>query len=596
MKKGIKGRFAILGLALFLSVVTGFPSSSLSAGSFPVNFYYEKYVSKGDLVYMETVSVRELLNHLKSFYLALRGDEGANELMMLGPTLQKEIGINPMDPEALKKIGINIAAPLGMVVKEADLSADPLQPGKKLKKMVKGFIVFLPARNSKTLYDYFRLMLARKDEMNQKAGKAPANFKEIQKNKLFGSETRRVFVARGDKFVVVADNQENALRYTAKSSSPISADPKFVLFKKESRRHYGAMKNISMMFNWNQSEVDLTGLAAKKPTEFVTGMNFNLALAKELAENVTGSGGIGIINADGISYKSLTLYRAGYMTDSSKMYPKIILKEGRPLLADYMRINPVFYLNLKVNFPEFLNMMGMMDPNFKKQMEAMQTETKTKIGMDINEDFFQNIQGSITLLLSEFPPNGKMMNELANWQGSLSVGYKKEKAAVLKQFIEKMFAESEKTDKNMRLKSAKMGSGVLYTIENEKTLPKPPGDQSPPVKKVEYFYLYMGEEEAIMSFNREHIDTVLKAVKGATLMGSLLKISPTDQNRTKVVFYLNVDAVRVFVTRTPLAFMAMPVLPYVQNIDNFHITATEGKDLFLSEMNLRLKKTRVKGK
>ena len=114
----------------------------------PAEHVSVKDSKKKILLFFETNSIQNTLSNLKSFYFSLRKQAKTKEIEwnFLVQLVTSRIGINLLDINTLKKIGVNTRGKLGMVIYHS------LQKSLQ-KKPVK---ILIPINNSKKFYTYLK--------------------------------------------------------------------------------------------------------------------------------------------------------------------------------------------------------------------------------------------------------------------------------------------------------------------------------------------------------------------------------------------------------------------------------------------------------
>ncbi|MBP7584192.1 MAG: hypothetical protein KBA61_09180 [Spirochaetes bacterium] len=625
-----KTRFCIclICAAAWSALVTGSAAAA--------RFEYAPFVPADDRIYVETAPLSGFMGDVKKFYAALRGPQAENEIMLLGNALRAKIGINPMDPDHLNAAGVQADRPLGMAFEKIDAlskKAVPAINAPKAQDTPGEWTVFLPSRNSATLYKNLKLLFEkRKAEpprgaASQQQQEGPP-VRELVRGSLFQVGEGKMFVGKGGSFVVLASSKKRAVISVKKSRRPLAEIDEFLAFKKHISSRYKDTGATMLSY------VNNKGIGAAYLNQILSGDKGKGAaenpIVAESRQNLLCEAGVWMMDAAGLRVHNDSLYAQGYLSDMEKVLPLILNNRRTGVSADHYGKIPAAYANLNFSVNGLMRIIEKLQPDAMRSFDSMNQQFKSGTGKDLRADLIESATGNISLLMTKLPDFNDSQ-AIEKWDMSIHLGYRPEKRADISAIFG-IIADSEtKRGGDTRYEKQKIGGEDVWAITTVKQVKQPVRDrmpknqdpwnqqnqqqlqnqqqqqqqdqqqaqdqqqnqqQVPPATVSTTTYLHLGTDEAVLSFSKKYLEVMLpKKFEriGEPIATRLMGVGPRDLDRTYLLAYLRVDAVIEFLKTSPFIFFAAPVMPYIQNMSDISVASKHEGDVIYSTFNLKLK-------
>ena len=559
-----------------------------------------EHASGKDAVYIEGTSLADSLPVLKKIVSRFAG-EGL--WSMLAATAEQEIGFNPLDLNALEKNGFDTKSSWGISV-EVDTNMTPSTAKSP------SWAILIPVGNSSNAYAFLKTILMPKPEEappvseNPEEKPAPSPVKETEPGNVLslGYENNPAFVVRGSNFIVWSNNLEKA-KSSLKKQSPSVGEQTYYREMRKYLTEYNDNKLPFVAFYMNPSALSgmvkmqtafLQGLQSglQPPVESIDGAELppaanapiideNSPYMKELTESIRAAGGSFIVTSDKVGFHFAYKYAPGYLSDMTKVYPRMMNVKTTALSADLLAKTPIAYLMFKFNLMEILNMLKSITPEFNKQYSGMIADGQQALGMNVEEKLFASLRGNHTLYLANIPSEDKLKKYDA-WEGAYSFGIKNGTAQnwlnALKA-AEKIAKNSEKSkSKKTTFKYETTPEGKIAIVTNPNGFDKK--------QKPQPIVFFFGENEIVISNSKANALNALK--KGSVnLSNRLLKL---NYDSTTGIFYINLDQIAKSMMKGASAALLKPYKAMLDQLSHFSVYSNINGDFAASETVLQLKK------
>jgi hypothetical protein len=592
---------------------------ALPGRSAAAQFEYAGFVSADDRVYIETAPLGRFMGDVKKFYSALRGQQSANELLMLGNAMRAKMGINPMDPAHLNAAGVSADRPLALAFENINAFSrkKPAVPasGKQAIVSPDQWTMFMPARDSAALYKNLKLLFekvkkpAAQGGIPQQQQQAGPAVKEITRGRLFQMSDGSLFVGRGGSFVVMASSKKRALSSLKEAARPLSKSGEFIAFTQHVSSKYGN-GNATML-----SYVNNKGMGAAYLNQFLSAGQGKAAVQNpiiaESRENLLGESGVWMMDDRGMRIHNDSLYAPGFLADVTKMLPVLINNPRVSMNGDHYGNIPAAYGSISLSVNGLMKVIETIQPENMQKFNMMNQQFKAGTGKDLRKDLFENATGSVSMLLAKLPDfnNSQAVDK---WDMSIHVGYRPEKRGDIAGIFGIIADAERKRGGDTKYAKETIGGQEVWSITTTKQVKQPARgaastqfqgttnmdqqqqqqNQQTVATVTTTTYLHFAPDEAVISFNRLFLESILqKKFERARepLATRLMGVSAADLDRTTLLMYVRVDAVIDFLKTSPFILFAGPVMPYIQNMSDISITAKHEGDVLYSTFNLKLK-------
>ncbi len=526
------------------------------------------YADKDTIFYAEIDSYSSLLKKTQTFYLNLRNPAGKNELEMVKTQFKQNMGIDILDEKAVAAFGVDVTQPIAVGVTMAD------------PQMQKGKVhVWIPSSNSAKLYQNVLKMLAAKDaEAKQYDEGAQASFTELKSGELIEIRQGEVFIARGSDFIYVTTDQATA-NNPSKAGDSLAGTEKYKLLK----NHYAKSVKTGI-YLMDYSLVTTAALSQYAHVNGEAGNKIEQQYLEEIKENLISIGGKLDIRPKSFNIQFTYFYKEGYLQDMTKMMPKLLKNTSNPTAIDFFNGNPIAYFSLKMNLPEFYNVMKGMQPTIASSVAEMNQGFSADTGLDIETDVINSFTGRGSMLLVSIPPEKKLQDFNA-WNGAMAVGITPGSGEKFNKII--MALQKKNEDPNLTIKSKKMGNNVtLWTFVTKMNPESEATEEAAPAKpaKTNTVFVYVKSDEIVIAPKTNSWIT-----KPAGKVHLIKKLVNGNESNTPGIFYVDIISVSKYMKTTSYGMMMGMYLAYIQNVKDVYMISSTEKDITTSDFMIRLK-------
>ncbi|MDH5720861.1 MAG: hypothetical protein OEZ13_09660 [Spirochaetia bacterium] len=561
----------------------------------PVNLYaadFEPslYAPETDSIFVESAAYEDMLKNLKSFFLSLKKTGGEQELNAFGMNFKALLGINLLNIDELKKTGVDIKSPLGFTLRFA-----PIDENTNLQnEIIDEWVFYIPAKDSKTLYKYLLTTIKNMNEpppgQNQTPDMQINTIKEIDEGESFEYESfsEKNYYVRADNFIGVTNSKERYKIIAEKNSKPVArAD------------YYIQTKNFAENSNQKDEMLFIIALNPKQTEGMTDSFLKNIPgaaalpkqknpLEKENLDNLLSTGSVIFSGEKGIGLIMQSRYKDGFLDDTANKTAALIKNSSPSLLVDSYSNSLMFYMALKFNFIELINLAKEIDPKVQTEINNLSKTISATGKYNVEKDLLPALNGRFSFVLGEIPPQ-KDLEEIAKWQGYFSFGVNPKEKKGIENLIA-IIKEKNKKDKNFSITASSYKRGKLFTIKIITPPKKTSGQKKAAAKpKVDLIFLYLDNAEAIVTVSKKNIDLLLSKQKD-TIISRLKLLDEKDEKNLIMTMFFNLESAVQYLNTTSLKMMIMGYLPYLSNLLDFSISAYRKESSFEEIIYLRLKR------
>lgn len=524
-------------------------------------------------LYVEGAPLAEGLASIRTVVGAVAG-EGVWSIM--AANFEQRSGVNLLDPAKLEAIGINTKAPWGLALNmEIETTGTPSKPE---------FVMIIPALPGGKLYDFVKAKIVE--------SQMPIN-QETEPGRIyyFGTEGDPGYLLKSDDALLVSNKLELIKAMANRASKPVS-DAQFytamrshlwsrnggkqplAAFYLNPKLIISSLKAQSEMLRQLQKDLNQGG-------ENTAVMDDNSPYIAEIRDNLQSSGGALVASADRVSAFFSYKYKEGYLTDQSKIYPRIIQVKAQPLTSDTLAKTPIHYTLLKLNVAGLVEFFKALSPIFSQKYTKAVEEFRNEMKIDIEKQVIATLRGNFNFQVLSVPAEAKM-KDLLSWEIYGSYGIKKGTAANWLQVfkaIEKMAkkAEANKAQKT-KFEYEEADEGNFVIMKGEERI----GGKKKPVTVV----FLIREEEIVVSNSKAN---ALKATKGSdtTLSERLTKLS---YDAAQGIFFIDLQQIFKAVSKTKEGSSMKNYANMLEKLKFFSIVSSIQGDFATAETTLQLRK------
>ncbi|GEM_PF-3306250 len=526
------------------------------------------YADKDTIFYAEIDSYSSLLKKTQTFYLNLRNPAGKNELEMVKTEFKQNMGIDILDEKAVAAFGVDVTQPIAVGVTMAD---PQMQQGK--------VHIWIPSGNSARLYQNVLKMLAAKDaSVRQYDEGAQASFTELKSNELIEIGQGEVFIARGRDFIYITTDQ-TAANNPSKAGDSLAGTEKYKLLKD----HY-AKSDKTGIYLIDYSLVTTAALSQYALMYGDAGNEIEKEYLEEIKENLISIGGKLDIRPKSFNIQFTYFYKEGYLQDMTKMMPKLLKNTSNPTSIDFFNGNPIAYFSLKMNLPEFYNVMKGMQPTIATSIAEMNQGFSEDTGLDIETDVINGFTGRGSMLLVSLPPE-KRLQDFNAWNGAMAVGITPGSGDKFNKII--LALQKKNDNPNMTIKSQKLDNDVtLWAFVTKMNPESEATEEASPKKsaKKNTVYVYVKSDEIVIAPKMNAWIT-----KPASKIHLIKKLVKGNESNTPGIFYVDVSSVSKYMKTTSYGMMMGMYLAYIQNVKDVYMISSTEENITVSDFMIRLK-------
>ncbi|HNL10898.1 MAG TPA: hypothetical protein PKM44_10335, partial [Turneriella sp.] len=496
---------------------------------------------------------------------------------MMSANFEQKMGVNMLDPQKLEEIGIKTSEQWAIAINmEIEAAGNPSKPE---------FVMIFPIQSNTKFYDFLKAKIAE--------SQMPINT-EVEAGRVlnFGSENDPGYLVRTDDALLVSNKKEMVMAMRSKVSSPIT-DASYYTSMRSHLLSRNGKKQPMMSFYLNpklivsslKAQSDLLRNLQKelnKGDETAPAIDDNSPYVAEIRDNLQSSGGALVANAERISFYFSYKYKEGYLSDTSKIYPRIIQVKTEPLASDTAARNPVNYTLIKLNVMGMIDLFKSLSPVFGEKYATAIQEANTNLGMDFESQILNSLRGNYNFQLLNIPTEEKV-REVGAWElyGAFGIkpGTAKNWVRLLKA-SEKMAKKAEANKKQKtKFKFEEAEDGEFVSISG-------PGNMVNGKRQTVTVVFLIRENEVIVSNSKAN---ALKATKGgsATLSERLAKI---PYESAQGVFFLDLQQVFKAVMKSKQGSSLKAYGPMLEKMKNFSIISTVQGDFATAETMLQMRK------
>jgi hypothetical protein len=524
-------------------------------------------------VYVEGAPVSEGLTAMRTVVSSVAG-EGVWSIM--AANLEQRSGINLLEAAKLEEIGVNTKTSWGLAVNmEIEAAGNPFKPE---------FVMIIPTQSNPKFYDFLKSKITE--------SQMPIN-KELEPGRLFyfGSENDPGYLLKSDDAVLVSNKLELVKSMVERNSKPVSGAQFYTTMRSQlwSRNQnkqplaafylnpkliISSLKIQSEMIR--QLQKDLNEGAEKAPV-----LDDNSPYIAEIRDNLQSAGGALVANAERVSAYFSYKYKEGYLSDTSKIYPRIIQVKTSPLTSDSLAKNPVHYSLLKLNVGGVIDLFRSLSPVFDKKYGKAMADFKTEFNIDIEKQILATLRGNFNFQVLSVPTENKL-KDLLSWELYGAYGIKKGSAENWLQ----LFKTGEKIAKKSEANKAQKtkfefedgDEGKFVIIKGEEKI----AGKKKPVTGV----FLIREDEIIVSNSKIN---AIKATKGGetALSDRLAKIS---YDAAQGIFFVDLQQIFKAVTKMKEGSSLKNYASMLEKLKFFSIVSSIQGDFATAESTLQLRK------
>lgn len=529
-------------------------------------------VSAETSVYIEGAPLSEGLVSMRTLVGAIAG-EGVWSLM--AANFEQRTGINLLEPAKLEELGINTKQTWALAI-NVDVSTGMAQKPE--------FVMIIPTTSGSKLYDFLKSKIIETQ--------MPVN-KELEPGKLyyFGSENDPGYLLRTDDALLVSNKLEMVKAMTSRASQPIAtaqfytAMRSHLLSKNQNKEPLASFYlNPRLIVSSLKAQSDMLRNIQKelnKGDEKAPVLDENSPYITEIRDNLQSSGGALVAGADRVSFYFSYKYKEGYLSDSTKIYPRIIQVKTAPLASDSLTRNPLNYMLLKFNLQGMIDLFKSMSPVFTEKYNRTLEEFRTAMELDFEKQVLSTLRGNFNFQVLSIPPEAKT-KDIQAWELYGAFGIRQGSAGNwLKLFkaMEKMAKKAEAGKKNKtKFEYDEDDAGQFVVITGEERV----GGKRKPVTVV----ALIRESEIIISNSRAN---ALKATKSSTTtLSERLTRMPYDA--AQGIFFLDLQQVFKYAMKSKEGAAIKNYAAMLEKLKHFSIISSIQGDFATAETSLQLKK------
>lgn len=524
-------------------------------------------------VYIEGAPLAEGLTSLRTVVGAVAG-EGVWSLM--AANFEQRSGVNLLDPAKLEEIGINTKAPWGLALN--------MEIGGMGNAVKPEFVMVIPTAPGSKLYDFLKGKIT--------DGQMPIS-KELEAGRLyyFGSDNDPGYLLKSDDALLVSNKLELVKSMNGRASNPVAGAQFYTAMRSHlASRNGGKMPLAAFYLNPKliisslkaQSEMirqlqkDLNQGGETQPA-----LDDNSPYIAEIRDNLQSSGGALVAGADRVSAYFSYKYKEGYLSDTSKIYPRIIQIKAQPLTSDTLAKNPVHYSLIKLNIAGLIEFFKSLSPVFSQKYTKALEEFKTEMKIDVEKQVIATLRGNFNFQVLTVPSEAKMKDFTA-WDLNGSFGIKKGTADNWLQVFKAAEKIAKKAEANKPQKSKfeydDADEGKFVVIKSEEKI----GGKKKPVTIV----FLIRDEEIVVSNSKAN---ALKATKGSdtTLTERLAKLS---YDTAQGIFFIDLQQIFKAVAKTKEGSALKNYSNMLEKLKFFSIVSSIQGDFATAETTLQLRK------
>ncbi|MFZ5627484.1 MAG: hypothetical protein ACOY5B_00030 [Spirochaetota bacterium] len=525
-------------------------------------------------VYIEGAPLSESLTSLRTLVANIAG-EGI--WSMMSANFEQRMGVNMLDPQKLEEIGIKTSEQWAVAINmEIEAAGNPSKPE---------FVMIFPVQSNAKFYEFLKAKITE--------SQMPINT-EVEAGRVlnFGSENDPGYLVRTDDALLVSNKKEMVMAMRSKVSSPISDAAYYTSMRSHLLSRNG--KKMPLMAFYLNPKLIVSSLKAQsdllrnlqkelnKGDETAPAIDDNSPYVAEIRENLQSSGGALVANAERVSFYFSYKYKEGYLTDTSKIYPRIIQVKTEPLASDTAARNPVNYTLIKLNVMGMIELFKSLSPVFGEKYAKAIEEANANLGMDFEAQILNSLRGNYNFQLLNIPAEEKV-REVGAWElhGAFGIkpGTAKNWVRLLKA-SEKMAKKAEANKKQKtKFKFEEAEDGEFVSISG-------PGNMVNGKRQTVTVVFLIRENEVIVSNSKAN---ALKATKGgsSTLSERLAKI---PYESAQGVFFLDLQQVFKAVMKSKQGSSMKAYAPMLEKMKSFSIISTVQGDFATAETMLQMRK------
>lgn len=525
-------------------------------------------------VYIEGAPLTESLTSLRTLVANIAG-EGI--WSMMSANFEQKMGVNMLDPQKLEEIGIKTSEQWAVAINmEIEAAGNPSKPE---------FVMIFPTQANAKFYDFLKSKITE--------SQMPINT-EVEAGRIlnFGSENDPGYLVRTDDALLVSNKKEMVMAMRSKVSSPIS-DASYYTSMRAHLLSRNGKKQPMMAFYLNpklivsslKAQSDLLRNLQKelnKGDETAPAIDDNSPYVAEIRDNLQSSGGALVANAERVSFYFSYKYKEGYLSDTSKIYPRIIQVKTEPLASDTAARNPVNYTLIKLNVMGMIDLFKSLSPVFGEKYAKAIQEANANLGLDFESQILNSLRGNYNFQLLNIPAEEKV-REVGAWElyGAFGIkpGTAKNWVRLLKA-SEKMAKKAEANKKQKtKFRFEEGDDGEFISISG-------PGNMVNGKRQTVTVVFLVRENEVIVSNSKAN---ALKATKGGSsaLSERLAKI---PYESAQGVFFLDLQQVFKAVMKSKQGSSLKAYGPMLEKMKNFSIISTVQGDFATAETMLQMRK------
>jgi hypothetical protein len=525
-------------------------------------------------VYVEGAPLTESLVALRSLVANVAG-EGI--WSMLSANFEQKTGVNLLDPQKLEAIGIKTSEQWAVAINmEIEAAGNPAKPE---------FVIIFPVQSNTKFYEFLKAKITE--------SQMPINT-EIEAGRVlnFGSENDPGYLVRTDDALLVSNKKEMVMAMRSKVSSPISNAAYYTSMRSHLLSRNG--KKQPLMAFYLNPKLIVSSLKAQSDllrnlqTELNQGdeaapaVDDNSPYIAEIRDNLQSSGGALVANAERISVSFSYRYKEGYLSDTSKIYPRILQVKTDPLTSDTATRNPVNYTLIKLNLLGMIELFQSLSPVFSQKYAGAIQSANTNFGMDLESQILSSLRGNYNFQLLNIPAEEKA-RDIGAWELYGAFGIKPGTARNWVRLLKasEQMAKRTEADKKRKTKFQFEKAG-----DDQFVIISAPGNMVGGKRQTVSVVFLIRENEVIVSNSKAN---ALKATKGgsSTLSERLARI---PYESVQGIFYLDLQQIAKAVMKGKLASSLKPYAPMLEKMKNFSIISTVQGDFATFETMLQLRK------
>ncbi|MBV6493695.1 MAG: hypothetical protein LDLANPLL_01718 [Turneriella sp.] len=525
-------------------------------------------------IFIEGAPLAESIPALKAVVTSVAG-EGAWDLFAQG--FEARGGINLLDLKQLEELGVDTKAQWGIVAYQEIQNAP--------KAYKPDFVGILPTVSKSKLFNFLKEKITQKSQNGE-----IANFQEIEPGKIlfFGTEEDPGCLVNADDAVLISNNLDLAKQMRSRASSPVSKADYYKTMRNHLAAKNGGKQPIASFYLNPKMLVSTLDGQKELLAQLQRSLNGNSTeepviaedspLIKELSENLESAGGAFMLREDRVMANFSYKYKAGYLNDMSKVYPRMLQVKTQPLTSDTLSATPVHYTLFKFNIIAILDALRTASPLFNAKYQKAEQDFRNELHVELEKDILNSFRGNFNFQVLGIPSSKKLKDVLA-WQLAGSFGIKSgSSAGWLKAIksVEKKIKEKSR-QQQVRFRYEKFEDGDLVTIQPVKNQPAGAQKNFP-------ILILIRETEIVISTNKTIIQKSLKGAE-STLSERLLRL-PYDN--AQAIFFIDLQQVVKALAKSKEASAIAAYEPMLKKLKNFSIISDIKKDFTSADFTLEL--------